>query len=54
MRRWPGQPFDERSPWKSSAEVSRHRDLMSAHSGFFVPGDPGTLQLPGNPGNGRG
>ena len=48
-----GQPFDERSPWKSSAEVSRNRDLMSAQRGFFVPGDPGTPQLPRNPGNGK-
>ena len=53
MGRWLGQPFDERSPWKSSAEVNRHRDLMSAQRGFFVPGDPVTPRLPGKPGNGE-
>ena len=28
------QAFDERSAWKSCAEVSRHRHLMSAQRGF--------------------
>ena len=30
----PAQAFGERSAWKPSAEVSRHRDLLSAQRGF--------------------
>ena len=33
--RWLRQPFDERSPQKSSVEVSRHRHSMSAQRGLF-------------------
>ena len=47
----PAWALDERSAWKPSAEVSQHRDLLSAQRGylsgagaqlgFFVGGDPG-------------
>ena len=30
----PAQPFDERSAWKSCAEVSRHRDELISQRGF--------------------
>ena len=31
----------------------RHSHLTSTHCGFFVSGDPGTPELPRNPGDGR-
>ena len=31
------EQFDECSAWKSSAEVSRHKDLMSAQRRIFPP-----------------
>ena len=33
--------------------LTRHSHLMSTHRGFFVPGDPGNWELPGNPGENK-
>ena len=38
-------------PAELIAEVRRHRDLMSAQLGFFMPCHPSTLEIPGNLGD---
>ena len=50
----PAQAFDERSAWKSCAEVSRHRDLLSSQRGFStcrVTQAPGKIWESGKSGN---
>ena len=47
------EPFDDLPAWIFGPALTQHRHLMSTHRGFFMPGDPGTRELPGNPGGGE-
>ena len=41
------------SAWTFCAKLVGRSHLVSAQRGFFVPGDPGTPQLLGNPGDAK-